>query len=382
MERQLLPVLAASAGRSKAWRIVGWMGTIVGFLIATYYSVIAGWTLSYIGKAAGGFGGASPAEVAGQFDLLLADPIALTTWHTIFIVTALLIVGQGLQGGIERAVKTLMPSLFLMMLIMIGYAAYAGDFAAGFGFLFNIDFSKITGEVVLAAVGQAFFSISVAMGLMMIYGAYVPKEVSLTRSAFIIAGTDTLIALLAGLMIFPLVFGNGLDPAEGPGLIFKTLPTAFAGMPGGQVFGTLFFLLLAFAAITSIIAIIEPIVAYAQDKWAMTRRNACVVFGFLAWLIGLATVFSFNIWAGVTPLDMIGAFEGKTIFDLIDYFTANVLMPLGAILIAIFVGWRMRPDDLSEELPVMGRTLFQVWLLMIRVVVPVALLAILVSGLR
>ena len=376
-----MSVLAASAGRSKAWRIVGWMGTIVGFLIATYYSVIAGWTLSYIGKAAGGFGGASSAEVAGQFDALLADPVTLTIWHTIFIVTALLIVGQGLQGGIERAVKTLMPSLFFMMLVMIGYAAYAGDFQAGFAFLFNMDFSKITGEVVLAAVGQAFFSISVAMGLMMVYGAYVPKEVSLTRSAFIIAGTDTLIAILAGLMIFPLVFGNGLDPASGPGLIFQTLPTAFVAMPGGRIFGALFFLLLAFAAITSIIAIIEPIVAYAQDKWAMTRRNACIVFGFLAWLIGLATVFSFNNWKDFTPLDMIAALEGKTVFDLIDYFTANVLMPLGAILIAIFVGWRMRPEDLSEELPVMGRGLFQVWLLMIRVVVPIALLAILISGL-
>jgi NSS family neurotransmitter:Na+ symporter len=377
-----MSALAASAGRSRAWRIVGWMGTIVGFLIATYYSVIAGWTLSYIGKAAGGFRGAGPLEVAGQFDLLLASPVTLTLWHTVFICIALFIVGRGLQDGIEKAVKTLMPSLFAMMLVMIGYAAYAGDFAAGLGFLFNVDFSKITAEVVLAAVGQAFFSISVAMGLMMIYGAYVPREVSLTRSAFIIAGTDTLIALLAGLMIFPLVFGNGLDPAEGPGLIFKTLPTAFAQMPGGRVFGSLFFLLLAFAAITSIIAILEPIVAYAQDKWSMTRRNACLVFGFLAWLIGLATVFSFNIWASFTPLDRVPALEGKTLFDLIDYFTANILMPLGAILIAIFVGWRMRRDDLSEELPVMGPVLFKVWLLMIRVVVPLALLAILVSGLR
>ncbi|HSG58729.1 MAG TPA: sodium-dependent transporter [Woeseiaceae bacterium] len=377
-----MSTLAANAGRSKAWRIVGWMGTIVGFLIATYYSVIAGWTLSYIGKAAGGFSGAGPLEVAGQFDQLLASPVTMTLWHTVFIVIALVIVGRGLQDGIEKAVKMLMPSLFAMMLVMIGYAAYAGDFAAGLGFLFNVDFSKITGEVVLAAVGQAFFSISVAMGLMMIYGAYVPKEVSLTRSAFIIAGTDTLIALLAGLMIFPLVFGNGLDPAEGPGLIFKTLPTAFVQMPGGRVFGSLFFLLLAFAAITSIIAILEPIVAYAEDKWAMTRRRACVVFGFLAWLIGLATVFSFNVWAGFTPLEMIPALEGKTLFDLIDYFTANILMPLGAILIAIFVGWRMHRDDLSEELPVMGPALFKVWLLMIRVVVPIALLAILVSGLR
>ena len=377
-----MSTLAASAGRSKAWRLVGWMGTIVGFLIATYYSVIAGWTLSYIGKAAGGFRGAGPLEVAEQFDALLASPVTMTLWHTVFIAIALFIVGRGLQDGIEKAVKTLMPSLFAMMLVMIGYAAYAGDFAAGFSFLFNVDFSKITGEVVLAAVGQAFFSISVAMGLMMIYGAYVPKEVSLTRSAFIIAGTDTLIALLAGLMIFPLVFGNGLDPAEGPGLIFKTLPTAFVQMPGGQVFGALFFLLLAFAAITSIIAILEPIVAYAQDKWAMTRRNACVIFGFLAWLIGLATVFSFNTWKDFTPLDMLGALDGKTLFDLIDYFTANILMPLGAILIAIFVGWRMNRDDLTEELPVMGPMLFKLWLLMIRVVVPIALLAILVSGLR
>ena len=377
-----MAVLAESAGRSKGWTVVGWMGVVVGFLIATYYSVIAGWTLSYIGKAANGFGGASPVEVAGQFDRLLASPVTMTIWHTVFIAIALFIVGRGLQNGIERAVKTLMPSLFFMMVVMIGYAAVAGDFKAGLDFMFNIDFSKITGAVVLAAVGQAFFSISVAMGLMMVYGAYVPKDVSLTKSAFIIAGTDTLIALLAGLMIFPLVFGNGLDPAEGPGLIFKTLPTAFAGMPGGSVFGALFFLLLAFAAITSIIAVIEPIIAYATDKWHMPRRDACVVFGFLAWLIGIATVLSFNLWQNITPLDMIGAFEGKTIFDLIDYFTANVLMPLGAILIAIFVGWRMRPDDLTDELPAMGPMLFKVWLLMIRVVVPIAILAILISGLK
>ncbi len=188
--------------------------------------------------------------------------------------------------------------------------------------------------------------------------------------------------MLAGLMIFPLVFGNGLDPAEGPGLIFKTLPTAFAGMPGGSVFGALFFLLLAFAAITSIIAILEPIVAYATDKWEMTRRNACVVFGFLAWVIGIASVLSFNLWKEITPLDMIAAFEGKTIYDLIDYFTANVLMPVGAILIAIFVGWRMQPEALEDELPAMGPGLFRFWFWMIRTVVPVALLAILISGLR
>jgi len=379
---EAMRAVAESAGRSGRWSIVGFMGVIVGYLIATYYSVIAGWTVFYIFKAANSFDGASAMDVAGQFDDLLANPGAMTIWHTVFISLALVIVGRGLRRGIERAVKMLMPALFVMLLVMIGYAAVAGDFKAGVEFLFNADFSKITGEVVLAAIGQAFFSISVAMGLMMVYGAYVPKDVSLTRSAVIIAGTDTLIALLAGLMIFPIVFANGLDPAEGPGLIFKTLPAAFVGMPGGAVFGALFFVLLAFAAITSIIAVIEPIIAYAEDRWHMQRKVGCIVFGFLAWLIGLASIFSFNIWKDVTPLDMFDVFAGKTIFDLIDYFTANVMMPLGAILIALFVGWRMKAEHIDSELSFGSSLLFNTWLWTIRVVAPLAILAILISGLR
>jgi SNF family Na+-dependent transporter len=203
--------VAERAGRTSKWSIVGWMGMIVGYLIATYYSVIAGWTLAYIFKAANSFGGATVADVAQQFDELLASPGTLIIWHTVFISLAMMIVGRGLRGGIESAVKLLMPALFVMLLVMIGYAAVAGDFRAGVEFLFSVDFSKITGKVVLAAIGQAFFSISVAMGLIMVYGAYVPKNVSLTRAALIIAGTDTLIAILAGLMIFPIVFANGLD---------------------------------------------------------------------------------------------------------------------------------------------------------------------------
>ncbi len=374
--------VAEYSGRSRRWSIVGFMGMIVGYLIATYYSVIAGWTLMYIFKAANGFGGASAMDVAQQFDDLLASPGTMAIWHTVFIGLALVIVGRGLRRGIESAVKILMPALFVMLLVMIAYAAVAGDFKAGFDFLFGVDFSKISGKVVLAAIGQAFFSISVAMGLMMVYGAYVPKEVSLTRSALIIAGTDTLIALLAGLMIFPIVFANGLDPAEGPGLIFKTLPTAFVGMPGGALFGALFFVLLAFAAITSIIAIIEPIVSYAEDRWHMRRKVGCVVFGFLAWLIGLASVLSFNRWQDVIPLGMFDTFAGKTVFDLIDYFTANVMMPLGAILIALFVGWRMQPNVLDSELSFGSPWLFRTWIWTIRVVAPLAILGILISGLR
>lgn len=374
--------VAENSGRSAKWSIVGFMGMIVGYLIATYYSVIAGWTLIYIYKAANGFDGATALNVAQQFEDLKADPGTMAIWHTVFMCLALVIVGRGLRNGIERVVKLLMPALFVMLVVMIGYAAVAGDFGAGVKFLFSVDFSKITGAVVLNAIGQAFFSISVAMGLMMVYGAYVPKDVSLTRSAVIIATADTVIALLAGLMIFPIVFANGLDPAEGPGLIFKTLPTAFVGMPGGAVFGALFFLLLAFAAITSIIAIIEPIVAYAEDRWHMKRTTACVVFGFLGWAIGIASVLSFNAWSDVAPLAMFDVFEGKTIYDLIDYFTANIMMPVGAILIALFVGWRMKPEMIEGDLSFSHPLLFKTWLWIMRVVAPIAILGILVSGLR
>jgi len=374
---EAMRAVAEDAGHSGRWSLLGLMGVVVGFFIASYYSVIAGWTLAYIPKALGSFGGASPAEVGAQFDVLQADPMTMGLWHTVFMVLALVIVGRGLHGGIEKTVNVLMPALFTMLIAMIIYAAIEGNFSAGIEFLFSSDFSKINGEAVLIAIGQAFFSIGVAMGLMMTYGAYVPKNISLTRSAIIIALADTGIALLAGLMIFPLVFANGLDPASGPSLIFRTLPAAFSGMAGGAIFGALFFLLLAFAAITSIIALIEPVVSYAGDKWKMSRLKACVVFGFLLWLFGIATVLSFNHWSGVAPLGMVDLFAGMTVFDLIDYFTANILMPLGGILIALFVGWKLRPEVLAEELPLMSPMVLKIWLVMIRIVVPIAIVAVL-----
>ena len=378
-----MATLAERTGSTKSWSLLGWMGVIVGYLIATYYSVIAGWTLVYILKAADDFGGAPGSEVGSQFDALQADPVTMTLFHTIFIVCALTIVGGGLKNGIERTVKILMPALFAMLVIMIGYATVEGDMPRALNFLFSADFDKITGEAVLSAVGQAFFSISLAMGLMMVYGSYVPKSVSLTRSALVIVVADTFIALLAGLMIFPIVFANDLDPGAGPSLIFRTLPTAFADMPGGSVFGAVFFLLLAFAAITSIIAIIEPIVAYAGDKWGMSRKTGCVVFGFFAWLIGIASVLSFNLWAEIEPLAFFKPLEGKTVYDLIDYFTANLMMPIGGILIALFAGWRLKPELLIDELTLREYPgLFKTWLFLVRFVAPLAILAILVAGLR
>jgi len=372
--------VATQSGLSGRWVALGWLGMVIGFLIATYYSVIAGWTLAYILEAYQGFGGDRSSEQV--FAQLLASPERMILWQSVFLVAALLIVGRGVNQGIERAVTILMPALFVMLLGMIAYAAVAGDFQAGWDFLFSTDFSRIDGSVVLAATGQAFFSIGVGMGLMMAYGAYIPRSVSLGRSVLFIAGADTLVAVLAGLMIFPLVFANGLDPAQGPGLVFVTLPTAFAAMPGGSIFGMVFFLLLAFAAITSVIAVLEPAIAYAEERWAWQRSKACVFFGMMAWVLGLASVFSFNIWAGYTPLDYFSVFEGKTLFDLLDYFTINVMTPVSAILIALFVGWRLKPERVADELNLGRGWLFKSWLILLRYVAPLAILAVLISGLR
>jgi NSS family neurotransmitter:Na+ symporter len=374
--------LAEESGRSRQWGLVAWMGVIVGYLILSYYSVIAGWATAYFFDAASGqFSGLSAAAVTTHFDQLLASPTRLVFWHTVFMLMTALIISRGVHRGIERAVQILMPALFLMLLALIGYSAYAGDLQAALQFLFQPDFSKINGTTVLTAVGQAFFSIGVAMGLMMAYGAYIPKSVSLTRSAFVIAGVDTAVALLAGIAIFPLVFANDLDPAEGPGLLFVTLPLAFGQMPGGVFFGSLFFLLLVVAALTSAIAVLEPIVAWAIERFEMSRVRAVAILGTLAWLIGLLSAFSFNIWADLRLLGSIPAFANSTPFDLIDYLTANIMMPLGGLLMAIFVGWRMHGKFAAQELALGEGLMFKLWHFLIRVVVPIAILAIFIVNL-
>jgi len=374
--------VARQAGLSPRWAGLGWLGMLIGFAVCSCYSVVGGWTLAYIPVALSGFGGAGVADSQATFAALLASPARLLFWSAVTLALSLLIVVNGLNAGIERAVRILMPSLFAMLLLMVGYAAAQGDWRAGFDFLFSVDFSRIDGTVVLAAVGQAFFSLGVAMGIMMAYGSYVPAGISLARSAVIIAAADTLIALLAGMMIFPLVFANGLDPGQGPGLVFVTLPTAFAAVPGGGVFGAIFFALLAIAAITSIISIIEPVVRFLDDRFGWRRRLSCAVFGLVVWALGLLTVFSFNVWAGFTPFDGVPALAGKTLFDLIDYFSLNVGAPISAILICLFVGWRMRPDTVAAGLGVVPGGLFRAWRFALRYVVPLALLGILISGVQ
>lgn len=371
--------VARSAGQSEHWRMVGGMGMLVGFLILTFYSVIGGWVLCYIVKAISGqFPGFDASASESAFGGLLASPVELSLWHGAFMLLTAAIVARGIAQGIERAVKFLMPALFVLVAFLVVYSAFVGDFGGALAYLFSFDASKINATVVLEAVGQAFFSIGIAMGLMMIYGAYVPRSFSLVRSSCIIAGADTLIALLAGLMIFPIVFSHGLAADQGPGLIFVTLPIAFGDMPAGVLVATLFFILLAFAALSSSISILEPAVAWMRSRFGLSRIAACALTATAAFLIGLLSVISFNVGADHLPAFMSTYFASPTYFDFFDNLTSNFLMPLGAILMSLFVGWRLQRARLRQDLDLGDGALLGAWLVLLRYVAPIAILGILI----
>lgn len=359
-----MATLAKEARHSPHWKYLGWAGVMAGFLILSYYSVIAGWALSYVFSSAGGaFSGASADEVGAVFDSLLASPESLLAWHTIFMVMTMIVVARGVRHGLEKAIRFLMPALFILLLILVGYALNTGAFSQGLVFLFNPDFSKLSQDSILVAMGHAFFTLSLGMGAIMIYGSYVPHKASITSTTFYIAGADTAVALVAGMAIFPIVFANGLEPGAGPGLIFVTLPIAFGQMPGGLFFGTLFFVLIVFAAWSSAISLIEPAVTWLVENKNMKRSTASIAAGIVTWLVGLGTVLSFNLWSGYKLFD-------KTFFDLLDYLTANIMLPLGGLMIAIFAGWIMSKKATQEELHMDDHFGYRLWRFLVRYVTP------------
>lgn len=364
--------LAAEEGRHGLWRSLGWLGILAGFLILSYYSVVAGWALAYLVRtAAGTFSGLAPEEVGAVFGALVADPERLLAWHTIFMVMTMVVVARGVRSGLEQAVRYLMPLLLVLLLVLVGYAMNTGAFQQGLAFLFNPDFGKLSPNSVLVAMGHAFFTLSLGMGAIMVYGSYLPRQVSITHATFTIAGADTLVALLAGMAIFPIVFAHGLMPGAGPGLIFQTLPIAFGRMPGGEFFGTVFFLLVIFAAWTSAISLIEPLVAYLVENLRMSRVMAAALGCGVAWLLGLGSIFSFNIWSGERY-----QLFGLTFFDLLDYLTVNIMLPLGGLFIAVFAVWAMRRESAVAELGIGDGPLFRAWRFIARYITPVAVLII------
>ncbi len=374
--------IALANGASAYWQIVGWMGLLALLLVLSFYSVIAGWTIAYLVKSvSGGLSGLSAEEVGRDFGAFLHDPGYMILWHFLFTSVTVWIVSRGVRLGLERLVRVLMPVLFLMLVALVIYSGLTADFGRAFGFLFSADLSKVTPAVVLAAVGQAFFSVNVGVGAVLTYSAYLPREVNLFRSAIAVSAGDTLVALLAGLAIFPVVFAYGLDPGEGPGLIFVTLSTAFAAMPGGSIVATLFFAMLLFAAVTSSISMLETMTARAKEVRGVSRPRAAMTIGAIAFVLGLVTVLSFSRWENVYPLGNIPVFAGKTPFDLIDYLVSNILLPLGGMLYALFAGWWISRKTLVAELDIGDGALFELWLVLARVIAPLAIATVFVYNL-
>jgi len=372
-----MKMLASRDGRSSNWQYLGWLGMAASFLILSFYSVIGGWSLAYVGNAASGsFNGADADSIGAMFGGMLGDPSTLMMWHTVFMALVIMIVARGISSGMEKAINILMPTLFLLLLVMVGYAMSTNEFGRAFDFLFNPDFSKLSTEAVLTALGHAFFTLSLGMGVMMAYGSFLPKNVSIVKTAVTVSVVDTLVALLAGLAIFPLVFANGLEAGAGPGLIFQTLPLAFGKMGGGTIFGTLFFALLLVAAVTSAISMLEPVVEWLEEQKGISRLVATLIGGIAIWALGICTVLSFNEWSAVHPLSFLPVFEGKTFFDIFDYLTANIMMPLGGLLIVSYVGWKMKPEAVASELNLDNSSIFNALMFIMRFVSPALVLVV------
>ncbi|MDQ2076360.1 sodium-dependent transporter [Marinimicrobium sp. ABcell2] len=369
--------IARQSGASPMWNLIGWSGVIAGFLILSFYSVVAGWSLEYFGAAARGHFVGLDGETAGAaFNALLANPWRLFGWQSAFIAMTVLVVAFGVTRGLETAVRLLMPLLFVLLLVLLVYAVTAGDFAAGWRFMFGFDPAGLSWGAASLALGHAFFTLSLAMGAIMAYGSYMPGKASVGKMVFAVAALDTLVALIAGLAIFPIVFATpGLSPAEGPGLMFISLPVAFGSMQAGVFFGAAFFALVALAAWSSTISLLEPGVAYVAERFNIQRWTANVLIAGSAWLLGIGSVLSFNVWQDMSLL------LGMNVFNFLDFFTQRVMLPLGGLLMALFVGWVVRRELLHHEVRPASETLFSAWLWLLKYLCPAALLVILLAGL-
>lgn len=375
--------LAEEAGRSRYWGVAGLIAIVTAFLIVSYYCVIGGWTLHYVYiSAAEGWSGIDGAQSQSTFEQLLADPKLLILWQLVFLTIVAMITVRGLNGGIEKAVTFLMPVLFVLLFSLAIYGLIVGDAERGLEFLFKPDWSKVSGETFLNAIGQAFFSVGVGMAAMMVYGAYLPRKVSIPETSAIVAFADSAVAIIAGLAVFPFVFANGLSPTEGPGLVFVTLPTAFGDLSGGGFASIAFFALLAVAAITSAIALFEVLIAWGEER-GIGRVTTAIWGAILLWACGLLTVFSLNHWAGFHPLAFLPGFENATVFDSIDRITATVGLPLGGFFISVFAGHVLSGKVVAEELGVgVNNVVFKAWRFMLRWPLPMAIALLLIMGVQ
>ncbi len=367
--------LADSHGRSRYWALLGHLNLLAALLICFLYTVVTGWVLAYLVKAlTSGFAGFGALAAEAEFSSLLADPVALLGWAALALGLSLAVIWFGVQQGIERTAKFMMPSLLLMLIGLVIYNMLAGSgFSRAVQYLFVPDFSKVSGQTFLAAISQAFFSIGVGMAAMMTFGAYLPRDVPVVTYAIVIAVIDTSVAILAGLVVFPMVFAQGMDAAGGAGLIFQTLTVAFAQMEGGRVVAVVLFTLLAFAAITSLLGLLEALVAWAMDQFGWGRHRSVVSVGGLVLTGSVLGALSFSSWSHVHVF-------GMTLDAFLDFLPNQIMLPVGGLLIAVFAGWVL-PRAVMEDAVGTRSQVFSLWITLVRYFMPPIVFGILLFGL-
>jgi NSS family neurotransmitter:Na+ symporter len=385
-----LKTLALEAGASPKWSWAALMGMVAALLILSFYSVVAGWSLDYIiSMGSGTFDGISAEGAGAAFGALTSDPWRLTLWHSLFMLLTGFVIARGVVAGLERGLRIMMPLLFVLLLVLLGYSMTTGHFMQGFHFLFDFQPDRLL-DGVLAAMGHAFFTLSVGVGSIMVYGAYMPRQASIGATVLTVGVLDTLVALTAGLALFPIVFAGGLEPGAGPGLMFVTLPVAFGNIAFGQLMGTVFFVLVLIAAWTSSISMLEPAVAYLVERTQRSRALVTSVLALLCWLVGMGTVLSFNVAADAKffvfaddgfHLFQWGAEGGRNFFDSIDYLTSRILLPLGGLAFVLFAGWVLQRETVRDELALRHPRLFPWVYWGMRVVAPLGVLIVFVAEL-
>ncbi|MDC0166024.1 sodium-dependent transporter [Gammaproteobacteria bacterium] len=353
--------VSIDSNQSSLWQFVGWSGIFAGALILSFYSVIAGICLNYIFISATSSGAISASD---QFGSVISSPGNLLFWHSLFMILTALIVSAGVKDGIGKMVKILMPMLGFLMIFMVIYSMINGNFSQAISFLFAPDFSQVTSDTVLQAMGQAFFSLSLGMGSIMAYGAYMPKDQRVINTSFTVGSLDTLVAILAGLAIFPIIFAFNLEPGSGPGLVFVSMLSAFNQMEFGYLIGPLFFVLLSVAALSSSISLLEPGVAFLAEEQILSRRRAAEIISFFVWVLGIGSALSFNIWSDFYLI------SDRNFLDSMDFIANQILLPLGGMLIAIFVGWFMKESLIKDEIGQINPIVYKLWRFFVKFVAP------------
>ena len=359
---------------NRSWLSIGWLGVVAGLLILSFYAVIAGWALKYIFLlASGDLQSASGESASAVFSSLLSDPQGLIFWQTIFLFLCVIVVMGGVKKGLGLAVEILMPVLFVVILLLLIFCIFNTNMADSIKFLFSFNFSDLSGRSILEAMGQAFFTLSIGMGAIMAYGAYMPQDASIGKTVMTVAFFDSLVAIVSGLIIFSIVFSTaGLEPTAGPGLMFISLPIAFGNMSAGLFVGAIFFILVSIAAWSSAISLLEPSVAWLMEERNMGRVQANISIVVIAWILGIGSVLSFNYWQEYKLL-------GFTYFDFLDFLTSNIMLPLTGLLIAVFVGYIISPRIIDSQINSNTRWKSS-WITLLKFVAPIAILIVFAAG--